>query len=79
MRNFKWLESIRPKSVTDIWEGWSAIKKPTADTIQVTEDTQFPQGEGNKIQKIKDPAAKQTSGEKPRKSIPVKQPVRKEN
>ena len=79
LRNFKWLETIRPKSVKDIWEDWDKIQKPAEDSIQRTDEEKKPLKSLNSPQKSSDKVPLKSSGDKPKKNNPVKTPIRKES
>lgn len=79
LRNFKWLETIRPKSVKDIWEDWDKIQKPAEDSIQRTDEEIIPLKSLNSPQKSTDKVPLKSSGDKPKKNNPVKTPIKKES
>jgi lipopolysaccharide export system protein LptA len=79
LRNFKWLETIRPKSVKDIWEDWDKIQKPAEDSIQRTDEEIIPLKSLNSPQKSSDKVPLKSSGDKSKKNNPVKTPIRKES
>ncbi len=79
LRNFKWLESIRPKSVTDIWGNWDKILKPSEDSVQLTDEEKKPLKPLNPPSKTSDIIPRKSSGDKTPKTIPGKTPIKKEN
>jgi lipopolysaccharide export system protein LptA len=79
LRNFKWLEPIRPKSVKDIWGDWDKIQKPAEDSIQSTDEEKIPLKSLNSPQKSTDKVPLKSSGDKPKKNNPVKTPIKKES
>jgi hypothetical protein len=79
LRNFKWLETIRPKSVKDIWADWDKIQKPLEDSIKLPDEEKKPLKSLNSPQKSSDKVPLKSSGDKPKKNNPVKTPIRKEN
>jgi len=79
LRNFKWLETIRPKSVKDIWEDWDKIQKPAEDSIQSTDEEKIPLKSLNSPQKSSDKVPLKSSGDKPKKNNPGKTPIKKES
>jgi lipopolysaccharide export system protein LptA len=78
LRNFKWLESIRPKSVIDIWENWDKIEKPATDLVLLTDEEKQPTKLTESIQTKKNTAPLKSSGDKPKRNTPEKTPVKKE-
>lgn len=78
LRNFKWLESIRPKSVIDIWENWDQIEKPAPDSVLSTDEVKKPTKEIDRNQTKKSTSPLKPSTDKPRKNTPVKTPAKKE-
>jgi len=79
LRNFKWLETVRPKSVKDIWEDWDKIQKPLEDSIKLPDEEKKPLKTLNSPQKSSDKVPLKSSGDKPKKNNPVKTPIRKES
>jgi len=79
LRNFKWLETVRPKSVKDIWENWDKIQKPLEDSIKLPDEEKKPLKTLNSPQKSSDKVPLKSSGDKPKKNNPVKTPIRKES
>ncbi|MFM1963704.1 MAG: hypothetical protein RLZZ172_2549 [Bacteroidota bacterium] len=79
LRNFKWLEAIRPKSVKDIWTEWDKIQRPVEDSIKLPDEEKKPLKSLNSPQKSSDKVPLKSSGDKPKKNNPVKTPIRKEN
>jgi lipopolysaccharide export system protein LptA len=79
LRNFKWLETIRPKSVKDIWEDWDKIQKPLEDSIKLPDEEKKPLKTLNSPQKSSDKVPLKSSGDKPKKNNPIKTPIRKES
>ncbi len=78
LRNFKWLESIRPKSVIDIWENWDKIDKPAADSVLSTDEVKEPTKATDPNQTKKSTSPLKPSTGKPQKNTPVKTPAKKE-
>ena len=79
LRNFKWLENIRPKSVTDIWADWNKIQKPIEDSVQLTDEEKKPLKPLNSPSKTSDIVPRKSSGDKPQKIPPQKTPIKKES
>ena len=79
LRNFKWLETIRPKSVTDIWGNWDKIQKPTEDSVQLTDEVKKPLQPMNSPSKTSDVVPRKSPGDKSKKTIQGKTPIKKEN
>jgi lipopolysaccharide export system protein LptA len=79
LRNFKWLETVRPKSVKDIWADWDKIQKPLEDSIQSTDEEKIPLKSLNSPQKSSDKVPLKSSGDKPKKNNPGKTPIKKES
>ncbi|MEN9884165.1 MAG: hypothetical protein RLZZ420_1382, partial [Bacteroidota bacterium] len=79
LRNFKWLEAIRPKSVKDIWTEWDKIQRPVEDSIKLPDDEKKIVPHLNTPQKSSEKVPLKSSGDKPKKNNPVKTPIRKEN
>ena len=79
LRNFKWLESIRPKSVTEIWTDWNKIKKPLEDSVKITDEEKKPIKPISSSSKTSEIIPRKSSGDKVKKNIPGKSPIKKEN
>ncbi len=78
LRNFKWLESIRPKSVIDIWDNWDKIQKPAADTVKLSDELKKPIKTLDSNQAKKTAVPLKSSGDKNQKKNQLKTPIKKE-